>query len=55
VPKGEQVFAKLKHLMRKAAERTHEATWRRRTGYLLDDFPKHECANSLKNSGYGEA
>ena len=50
----EQVFAKLKHLMRKAAERTHEATWRR-IGYLLDDFPKHECANYLKNSGYGAA
>ncbi|CAM5386753.1 Transposase OS=Sphingobium scionense OX=1404341 GN=GGQ90_003299 PE=4 SV=1 [Sphingobium scionense] len=25
----EQVFVKLKHLMRKAAERTHEAIWRR--------------------------
>ena len=48
----EQVFAKLKHLMRKAAERSHEATWRR-IGYLLDDLPKHECANYLKNSGYG--
>ncbi len=34
----EQVFAKLKHLMRKAAERTHEATWRR-IGTLLDAFP----------------
>jgi transposase len=50
----EQVFAKLKHLMRKAAERTHEATWKR-IGYLLDDFPKHECANYLRNSGYGAA
>ena len=40
----EQVFNKLKHLMRKAADRTHEATWRR-IGYLLDDFPKHVCAN----------
>ena len=37
--------------MRKAAERTHEATWRR-IGYLLDDFPKRVCANYLKNSGY---
>ena len=43
----DQVFAKLKHLMRKAAERTHEATWRR-IEYLLDDIPKHECANYLK-------
>jgi len=48
----EQVFAKLKHLMRKAAERTHETTWRR-IGTLLDTFPPHECANYLRNSGYG--
>jgi len=33
----EQVFAKLKHLMRKAAERIHEAT-RRRIGSLLETF-----------------
>ena len=31
----EQVFAKLKHLLRKAAERTRETTWRR-IGTLLD-------------------
>ena len=31
----EQVFAKLKHLLRKAAKRSHEATWRR-IGSLLD-------------------
>ena len=48
----EQVFAKLKHLLRKAAERTQEATWRR-IGSLLDAFPPHECANYLRNSGYG--
>ena len=47
----EQVFAKLKLLLRKAAERTVEATWQR-IGSLLDDFPPHECANYLKNSGY---
>jgi transposase len=50
----EQVFAKLKHLMRKAAERTHETTWRR-IGSLLDNFPSHECSAYLKNSGYGAA
>lgn len=50
----EQVFAKLKHLLRKAAERSVEATWRR-IGSLLDAFPPHECANYLKNSGYGAA
>ena len=47
----EQVFAKLKHLMRKAEQRTHEATWRK-VGQLLDLFSPSECANYLKNSGY---
>ena len=50
----EQVFAKLNHLMRKAAERSHEATWRR-IGALLDTFPPSECANYLVNSGYAES
>ena len=47
----EQMFAKLKHLLRKAAERTHEATWRK-IGTLLDAFTPNECANYLANSGY---
>jgi transposase len=47
----EQLFAKLKHLMRKAEERTHEATWRT-VGQLLDLVSSTECANYLKNSGY---
>ena len=47
----EQVFAKLKALLRKAAERTVEATWRR-IGELLDHFTPDECANYLVNSGY---
>jgi transposase len=47
----EQVFAKLKLLLRKAAERSVEATWHR-IGTLLDAFPPHECANYLRNSGY---
>ena len=47
----EQVFAKLKLLLRKAAERTVEATWQR-IGTLLDAFPPQECANYLRNSGY---
>jgi len=50
----EQVFAKLKHLLRKAAERSVETTWRR-IGTLLNAFPPHECANYLRNSGYGAA
>ena len=48
----EQVFAKLKHLMRKAAPRQPEATWRK-AGILLDLFSPRECANYLANSGYG--
>ena len=47
----EQVFAKLKTLLRKAGERTIETTWRR-IGALLDCFTPAECANYLKNSGY---
>ena len=47
----EQVFAKLKTLLRKAEERTVDATWKR-IGYLLDAFHPTECANYLRNSGY---
>jgi transposase len=47
----EQVFAKLKTLLRKAAERTVETTWRR-IGALLEAFTPQECANYLANSGY---
>ena len=47
----EQVFAKLKLLLRKAAERSVEATWQR-IGALLEAFPPHECASYLGNSGY---
>ena len=47
----EQVFAKLKHMLREASERTIEATWRR-IGILLDRFTPDECANYLKNAGY---
>lgn len=47
----EQVFAKLKHLMRDAAPRTIEDTWRK-AGQLLDLFSPTECAYYLRNSGY---
>ena len=47
----EQVFAKLKHRLRQAAERTVEAT-RRRTGSLLDRFQPEECRNYFVNSGH---
>lgn len=50
----EQVFAKLKTMLRKAAERTLEATWKR-IGVLLDRFPPHECANYFANAGYASA
>lgn len=47
----EQMFSKLKTLLRKAAERTVEATWKR-IGSLLDEFTSDECANYLAHSGY---
>jgi transposase len=47
----EQVFAKLKHLLRKAAARTAEAICAR-IGQILGTFSKQECANYFKNSGY---
>jgi transposase len=47
----EQVFAKLKLLLRKAEERTTEAVWRR-IGSLLNNFTPQECANYLRNAGY---
>jgi transposase len=47
----EQVFAKLKTLLRKAAERTVEATWQR-IGTLLNAFSPQECANYFRNAGY---
>jgi transposase len=47
----EQVFAKLKTLLRKAAERTVEAVWKR-IGSLLKSFSSGECAAYLRNAGY---
>ena len=47
----EQIFSKIKGLMRKAAERTVEAVWKR-LGTLLDTISSQECANLFKNSGY---
>jgi transposase len=47
----EQVFAKLKHLLRKAAARTVESVCTA-IGELLGTFTKHECANYFTNSGY---
>jgi putative transposase len=47
----EQVFAKLKHLLRKVAARTVEAVCTA-IGELLGSFTPAECANYFKNSGY---
>ena len=46
-----QTFSKLKTLLRKAAERTVETTWKR-TGTLLKEFSAMERANDVRNSGY---
>ena len=50
----EQVFAKLKALLRKAAERSLEATWQR-AGRILTAIPAAECANYIRNAGYASA
>jgi transposase len=50
----EQAFAKLKTLLRKAGERTIEATWRR-IGSALDAFSPQECANYFRNAGYASS
>ena len=47
----EQMFAKLKALLRSAAARTREALWDT-IGRLLDNFSPAECRNYLENSGY---
>ena len=48
----EQVFAKLKALLRKAAPRTRDALWRT-IGEKLSMFTPAECQNYLRNCGYG--
>ena len=47
----EQVFAKLKTLLRKAEERSVEATWQR-IGTILQCFTSNECAAYIANAGY---
>ena len=47
----EQVFAKLKHLLRKASSRTVEATWQT-AGELLKHFTPGECSNYFTDAGY---
>ena len=47
----ELAFAKLKALLRKAAERTVDALWDR-IGLVLDAFTPQECANYFRHDGY---
>jgi transposase len=48
----EQLFAKLKALLRKAAARTRDQLWTT-IGGLLATVPPGACANSLSHCGYG--
>jgi transposase len=47
----EQLFAKLKALLRKIAARSVEALWTA-VGLLVPQFALQECINYLRNSGY---
>jgi transposase len=47
----ENAFAKLKALLRKAAERTVGALWDR-IGILIEAFTPAECANYFRAAGY---
>ena len=47
----EQVFAKMKALLRQAGARTRDMLWKT-IGALLDAFSPDECRNYLINSGY---
>ena len=48
----EQTFAKFKHAMRKAAERSIDAIINR-VRQIIDDYTPSECCAYLRNSGYG--
>jgi transposase len=47
----ELAFAKLKELLRKAAERTRDALWTR-IADLLDEFTPEECSAYIRHAGY---
>lgn len=50
----EQVFAKLKTLLRKTAARTVDALWTA-IGMLLEQFPATECERYIRHAGYGQS
>lgn len=47
----EQAFAKLKALLRKAAERSRDGLWNA-IGRIIDLYKPNECRNLFKNAGY---
>lgn len=47
----EQVFSKLKRLLRKAEPRSTDSVWQS-IGKLLGRFTSEECASYLRNAGY---
>ena len=49
----EQLFAKLKHWLRKAAARTVEAVCDA-IGEILETVTPHECSNYFTNAGYDQ-
>jgi transposase len=50
----EQVFAKLKHLLRQAAARTREAVCEA-IGQIMGTYTPEQCANYFRNCGYERA
>lgn len=50
----EQVFSKLKTLLRKAEERTVDGLWQR-IGQNINAFSPKECSNYFANAGYASA
>ena len=50
----EQVFSKLKHMLRKAQARSYDGLLEA-IAWLLDTYAPDECRNYFQNSGYGAA
>ena len=50
----EQVFSKLKTLLRKTGTRTVEALWNA-IGSLLEHFAPDECAHYIRHAGYSQS
>jgi transposase len=48
----EQLFSKLKHMLRKAQARSYDGLLDA-IDWLLESYDPHECRNYLRNSGYG--